>query len=283
MYAESTTTHAPSEAVSGVIAMRAKLLTEKSYSVPFSTTTFGIMENKYLKLYSSEYFLNVLQRYCFDKLDADGNRLPYDEIRTIILFAQIMLNLKGEIAPRFRPMRSPCKPGGGVDYPTEHILLSNDRQFIDLHWIYCQQLNANSIVGYKFLFDKSKPFDITLAENFVAKAGGYERKSNLLGLPEIQQFQLASLQSQNVKTRWKTIKGYCERNQSKLKDIFINPKSKYPREVINDSPDIHKSILITRGSPSDALKVFKLMTGKNQNVKNFQRYVKKLNNVGLII
>lgn len=283
MYAESSTTHASSESISELGTLSSIGITKKNYSFPFSATYLKNMNNKFLELYSSEAFLDVLQRFCFDKLDKDGNRLPYDEIRNYVMFAHIVLNLKGEIAPRFRPMRSPCKPGGGVDYPIEHNLVSNDRQFIDLHWIYCKQLNANAMTGYQYLFNKSKPFDIGRAESFASKAGTYERKSNLIGLEEVQQLQLLSLQSTVVKTRWKTISAYCERNQSKLKGIFTSPKAKYPAEVVKDSPNILKSILIARGSPSHALEIFKLMTGKNQNVKNFQRYVKKLKDYSLII
>lgn len=283
MYAESILTGSGPSLISVLTPAEDKAPKKGIYIFPYSSENLQSMRDQYLDTYSSEHYLSFLQKKCFDEVDEYGNRLSYIQIRKLVIFASIMLNLKGEIAPRFRPMRTPCKGGGRVDYPTEHILLSNDRQMIDLHWIYCQSLNANSIKGYQSLFDKFRPFDVVRAAVFSSKAGAAERKSNLLGLPEIQQFQLASLQSTQVKTRWKTINNYCERHQSQLKDLFTAPTARYPKDIIMAASDIHKSILIARGSPSNALKIYSLMTGKEQKLKNFERYVKKLNEAELII
>lgn len=283
MYAESTLTGSETPSISLITSPKDKSAKDSIYTFPFSANVLQRMQDLPLETYSSEDFINIIQKNCFEKMDEYGNRLPYDQIRNPTVFASIILNLKGEIAPRFRPMRTPCRGGGGVDYPVEHNLLSNDRQVIDLHWIYCQKLNANVIKGYQKLFDRFSPFDVQRAAIFASKAGSRNRQSNLLGLPEIQQFQLATLQSTQVKTRWKTINSYCERNQSKLKDLFTAPSARYPKDAVMASPDIHKSILIARGSPANALKIFTLMTGKEQKLKNFERYVNKLNEAGLII
>ena len=245
------------------------------YSFPFSHEDFCEMQDTYDD-YTSDKYIEDLQNFSYEKFDASGQRFTYEEIRRHVILFSIMLNLKGEIAPRFRPMRSPATPLKGLEYPAEHSMLSNDRQMIDLHWIYCKGLHANNIKGYNGLFNKSKPFDLMKASMFVNKAGGYVRKANLLGLPEFEQFQLASIQSTEVKTRSRTINNYCERHQSKLKDLFTGSMSKYKEETIRDIPDIHKAILIARGSPTYALKMYALMTGKTENIKNIQRYTQKL-------
>lgn len=232
---------------------------------------------------TSNSILEKLQESSFEKYDESGARIAYTDIRKYILTCSIMLNFKGEIAPRFRHMRKPIRPGVGRSYPIEHSLLSNDRQVIDLHWIQCQKLQANEINGYKGLFDVDKPFDFETASVFVNKAGSLARKSELLGLSELEQFQLASIESTAVKTRWNTIRSNCDKNQSALKDLFSSSRSRFSPEKLKHIPDIHKSILIARGSASNALKIFRLMTGLSEEYKTFQRHVTRFKEAKLLI
>jgi hypothetical protein len=255
---------------------------ETSYSFVFTNKQI-FMIKAILSANTSNYFLKKLQEYSFEKYDESGARIAYTDIRKYILTCSIMLNFKGEIAPRFRHMRKPIRPGIGRSYPIEHSLLSNDRQVIDLHWIQCQKLQANEINGYKGLFDVDKPFDFEKASVFVNKAGSLARKSELLGLSELEQFQLASIESTAVKTRWNTIRSNCDKNQSALKDLFSSSRSRFSPEKLKHIPDIHKSILIARGSASNALKIFRLMTGLSEEYKTFQRHVTRFKEAKLLI
>jgi hypothetical protein len=251
-----------------------------TYKFPFTQEQLLRLEKK-IDASTSEYYLTTIKELSFDSFDANGHKLPYSEIRKRVVLSSIMLNIKGEVAPRFRQMRSPA-PKIGAFYPPDQSLLSNDRQMIDLHWIYCQELNASNIPGYNGLFDITKPFDLIEATKFVNVAGTAERKSDLLGLPEFEQLQLTSMQSPKVKTRWQTIVKNCERNQSKIKDLFTGIHSKYKKETIKIVPDIYKAILIARGSPTHALKIFGLMTGRTEKIRNIARYVVKFKEAKLV-
>ena len=252
-----------------------------TYKFPFTQEQLLRMEKK-IDANTSEYYLTTMQELCFDSRDASGNPLPYCEIRKRVILSSIMLNIKGEIAPRFRPMRTPKKPKKGEPYPEDQNLLSNDRQIIDLLWIHRQGLFASDIKNFKGLFNCDKPFDIDKATKFVNKVGTKQLKAELIALPSIEQFQLASIQSADVKSRWERINQYCIRNQIKVKEFFTSTGSRYSVETIKSATDIYKSILIANGSATAAQKIYMLMTGKTINKKNFERYTKRLSSAGLV-
>lgn len=253
-----------------------------TYKFPFTQEQLLRMEKK-IDANTSEYYKSIMQEICFDMRDASGNYLPYPEIRERFLACSIMLNILGEIAPRFRPIRSPKQQKKGVPYPENEILLSNDLQIIDLDWIHRQGLYASDIVNCKGLFDSDKPFDIEKAAKFASKLGTKQLKAQLIALPPIEQFQLAAIQSKDVIGRWGRIKDKCLKNQIKVKEFFTKPGAKYKDETREFAGDIYKSILIADGSPTAAHKIFSLMTGTTTiTKKNFERYIKGLSFAGLL-
>lgn len=231
---------------------------------------------------SSEYYLTTMQALCFESRDSSGKYLPYCEIRKRFVACSIMLNIKGEIAPRFRPIRTPVQAKKGVPYPDGDRLLSNDLQIIDLDWIHRQGLYASDILNFKGLFNSDKAFDIEKATKFVSNVGEKQLKAQLIALPPIEQFQLAALQSKEVKGRWDRIKNKCLSNQIKVKEFFTKPRTRYDEETKKFAGDIYKSILIADGSPTVAYKIFSLMTGTIINKKKFERYIKGLSSAGLL-
>jgi hypothetical protein len=252
------------------------------YLFPVTNENISILEGK-VTFYSASEMIDKLQKLSYETYDELVIRKSYAEVRSHLCNLGIFLNLQGSIAPRFRPMRKPIRPGASRDYPIEHILLHNDRQVIDLHWIRCQKLNANHMIGYKDLFDFYKLFDFEKASLFAFKAGSKERKARLLGLSEFEQFQLAANETQEVKTRWKTITNYCDKNQSKIKDLFTRSSSRVSEEMLNELPNIHKALLIARGSPSKAGKIYSKITAKELSEKSFQRYANRFKEAKLII
>lgn len=247
-----------------------------TYKFPFTQEQLLRMEIK-IDANTSEYYKSIMQEICFDMRDASGNYLPYPEIRERFLACSIMLNILGEIAPRFRPIRIPQQCKKGVPYPDNEILLSNDLQIIDLNWIHRQGLYASDIVNCKGLFDSDKPFDIEKAAKFASKLGTKQLKAQLIALPPIEQFQLAALQSKDVISHWTRIKEKCFKNQIKVKEFFTKPGTKYKDEAKKYAGEIYKAILIGDGSPTAAHKIFCLMTGSNTiTKKNFERYINGL-------
>lgn len=252
------------------------------YKFPFNQDQLMRME-KHTKRNTSEYYKSTMQELCFDMRDASGNKLPYPEIRERFIECSIMLNILGEIAPRFRPIRTPEQRKKGVPYPENEKLLSNDLQVIDLEWIHRHGLYASDIINFKGLFNSDKAFDIEKATKFTNKVGSKQKKAESIALPPIEQFQLAAIQSKDVIGRWGRIKDKCLKNQIKVKEFFTKPGAKYKEETREFAGDIYKSILIADGSPTAAHKIFSLMTGTTTiTKKNFERYIKGLSFAGLL-
>ncbi len=230
----------------------------------------------------SNKLLEPITRLSYDKSVKTGERFGFLEVRNKLLILGIALNLIGVIAPRFRPMRTPPKIKPGTDYSTENILLSNDRQVIDLHWIHCKRMRVSIIKGYQKLFDPYTPFDWIRASEFVSKAGAFKRKADLLSLSEIDEIQLAAICTQSTKTRYKTIQGLVDKNTIKIRDLTSDPKCKMAEDIKWHLPLIYEALLIGRGSPSKAVLAYKFKTGIDIPSKNISRYAQTLKEAGIL-
>lgn len=252
------------------------------YKFPFNQDQLMRME-KHIKRNTSEYYKSIMQKLCFDMRDTSGNYLPYPEIRERFVACSIMLNILGEIAPRFRPIRTPKQQKKGEPYPENEKILSNDLQVIDLEWIHRHGLYASDTLNFKGLFNRDKAFDIEKATEFTNKVGLKQTKAESIALSPIEQFQLAALQSKDVISRWGRIKNKCLKNQIKVKEFFTKPGTKYKDETKKFAVEIYKAILIADGLPTVAHKIFCLMTGSTTiTKKNFERYINGLSLASLL-
>jgi hypothetical protein len=125
----------------------------------------------------------------------------YDSIRVQILQLSFLLNFRTKVAPRFRALPSP--PFKGLS--DSEILLSQDRQFVDLHWLLCR--GHRKIVSsdtFADLFQNESKF-CELAGPFTCENWTTETKINALQISPNTQWQLASLQSAGIRDRWRII------------------------------------------------------------------------------
>lgn len=133
---------------------------------------------------------------------SNGRLRPYGEIRTQICALSIALDHRGELAPRFRDLRRPPPKPQNID----EINLSRDRQFIDIHWLYSTEQRRHSGRGqHKFhqniYFRKN--FTIDFAEGFAQTPESMHDKATWLGLPDHIAFQLAAIQTNAIREKYR--------------------------------------------------------------------------------
>ncbi|MDY7566283.1 hypothetical protein RGU44_14680 [Pseudomonas sp. 5C2] len=118
-----------------------------------------------------------------------------------MLQLSFLLNLDRKIAPRYRPLPSPPFA------PTNHgeVLMGRDRQFVDLHWLFCRGHEAVvSSKIYEKLFSDEEIF-LALAGRFCSETWHGGTKINALNISDATQWQLACLQSEKIRNRWRVI------------------------------------------------------------------------------
>ena len=126
---------------------------------------------------------------------------PYSEIRTEVCAISIELNRRRRLAPRFREMRRPPKRVATSD----DRLLSLDRQLIDLHWLHCngwRQIVLCDRLHFRPLLRRKK-FKVNLAEMFAEVPASANEKANWLMLPDEVAFQLAAIQTDRIRERFR--------------------------------------------------------------------------------
>lgn len=79
--------------------------------------------------------LDALERLSFYRDRIVGLPLPYGEIRTWWCLINLRLSELGLDCPGFRPNRRVSRRDGNA-YTGDDTLLTNDRQMIDLHWLW---------------------------------------------------------------------------------------------------------------------------------------------------
>lgn len=223
----------------------------------------------------STTLIRLLREISFDKTDPDGSRCSYNEVRSRVCLLNALLNVKGEIAPAYRDMRSPAKRSKDA-YSQDNHLISNDRQVLDLHWVHCQGWNTEVIPGHQKMQDKSQPFKWSLASKFVNVAGSTTRKADFLGLTEMEEMQLCTMVSQKTRTRKQTVQNKWKQHIRDVKTSLAAPRSRYSDEMIDSMPEIYQAILIGRGNGSSACEAYAFMTGKTIPRKTMARCIDRL-------
>ena len=127
--------------------------------------------------------------------------VPYAEVRSEVCAISLELNLRGKLAPRFREFRRPPRKPTTPD----EIALSLDRQFIDLHWLHSTGWNRiihsdrwqlNNVL-------KMKTFDAWKAAMFASVPLSANEKASWLALPNNIAFQLAAIQTDAIRWRFR--------------------------------------------------------------------------------
>lgn len=121
----------------------------------------------------------------------------YLDVRDVVVPISLALNCLRCIAPRFR--RLPSVPHRTLS--AEQVLLGQDKQFIDLHWMKCS--------GFRKTVDSKHFESLFLGADFASLADGFVRvnwkistKIDALKLSENVQWELSSYQSAAHRDKW---------------------------------------------------------------------------------
>ncbi|KVE59126.1 hypothetical protein [Burkholderia vietnamiensis] len=123
--------------------------------------------------------------------------------RVRICQLSLALNRQGKIAPRFRPLPKPahvCATGS----PDE--VLARDRQVIDFHWLHEREHRyvIDTELDFQELFT-AESFDFKGAANFASAKWTSERKLKALGIDVATAAELAAIQSDATREKWKRL------------------------------------------------------------------------------
>lgn len=186
----------------------------------------------------------------YGKYEKLGNRC---EVRAI---AHIVLNERG-IAPEFRDAKS------GVTHRAkdfiDEIEESNDRQVIDLHWLYLHHRNEISPSDWNMPFFTKGSFDFNWASEFVSNARFTNEKIRRLGISIKIQKLLLVLREQEVLTIQKNVRS----KTADVREVLINkinePKSRLSKKGLEATCAAFRCLLLADGSPSDAIEYWRKM------------------------
>ena len=127
--------------------------------------------------------------------------LGYATIRDEFCAIHVEMNMRQQHAPRFRPTHR-LKHELFTD---EERIEGLDRQVIDLHWIaHSSNKPVAPANNYPTIFN-NKPFDLTAAERFAQETWSPGSKATHLRLTEEMQWQLAIIQTAEIRKAWALI------------------------------------------------------------------------------
>lgn len=169
----------------------------------FPETAFGELTNSDEKLF--ETYCKIVERGRVIE-SATSRRTEYSNpnFRQIFCRAAIALNQRQLLAPAARPQIA-------ISYNAAKLLdaeklISNDRQVIDLHWLWRNGYQQARCTGpaYRSIFDPNK-FDVERAWAFVSRVGTTKLKVEKLALGIGEQLRLASLRGPAARSESKAI------------------------------------------------------------------------------
>ncbi len=231
---------------------------------------------------TSKELLISIGQLSHERRDTEGSRCSYFDVRDELCAIGSMLNERGDYAPRVRGMRVPVSHTRCTPYPLEQQTLSNDRQILDLHWIYRQRMLTVDVPGFDGMLDPGLPFDLAKAANFVQRVGAAEKKAELLGLTEYVQLQLAAIQTKSASDRWRTIRESMQKNRSKIFAHANAPSSRLPADATHRLPDIYLALRVARGSPSIGADAYRWLTAHDIGSKEMSKRLRWLRSIGVI-
>jgi hypothetical protein len=258
------------EAHSGKGGVNENSATNK-YSFYHIESSYLLLRRK-LEKFSEKQLLQVLgvasDRRCdFDSFEKFGTR------REFRVTAHILLNERG-VAPEFRDAKS------GVTHNAKHFpdeaQESNDRQVIDLHWLYLKHRDAiKPKPVIKGLFD-AEQFNFDEASSFISAGGRVSTKINNLGIPTRVQKLLLTLRDEEVYKRQKFIRAKTDKVKQILMDRIHEPSSRLPEEVLESMCAAFRCLLMADGSPLDAAVFWQLLPSylRQQGPKNILPWLK---------
>lgn len=183
-------------------------------------------------------------------LTSPTTSVRYMQHRVEISQLGLALNRRGKIAPRFRPLPKPahtCAAGG----PDE--VLARDRQVIDCHWLHERghRYVIDTELDFRELFT-GESFDFKGAAEFARAKWTGERKLQALGIDDVLAAELAALQTDTIREKWKRI----DRSKAAWRSALNNAtrRQRNVRSHIDDWIDVRVAMeLIGLDAPAHEL------------------------------
>jgi len=213
----------------------------------------------------------VLERLSFYRDRATGRGLQYSEIRIWWCLINLRLNELGYCTPGFRPNRRVVR---GSAYTGEDTLLTNDRQMIDLHWLWQSGAAVLPKPKHRALFNSVYPetgaeyFPWHLAERFVGLVGSIDKKLEDLKLHEDDQLPLMALCRDVVKKRREDMVNRGETLRGALMRRASRPRSRLNRGAISEWVKDYVALRVADGKPGDAVHERQRLFGQSFNARH---------------
>ena len=215
----------------------------------------------------------ILETLSFHREPGLGLPLSYGDIRVWWCLINVRLNELGLDFPAFRPNRRPAKPAGG--YTGDDTLLTNDRQLIDLHWLWHSGSPVTPKPKHRTIFDTrphpetgAEAFDWELAAHFVGRVGAVKTKLEDLKLHEDEQFPLMALRSDAVKQRQADILKRCAELEGVLRRQAARRNSRLDPVTIPDWIQDYVALRLAEGSPTEAVNERVRLFGESFDVRH---------------
>lgn len=178
---------------------------EDLYLEPYSFPREAFEESHYAEEFASLTTMGlaeILGDLSYER--SNGKLRPYGEVREKICAISIELNRRGKLAPRFRDVRRPPRTPRTID----DVNLSRDRQVFDIHWLYASGQREHAKRGqHKFHQNVhfKKEFTIDFAEAFAQTPISTHEKATWLCLPDHIAFQLAAIQTNAIREKYRVV------------------------------------------------------------------------------
>lgn len=224
------------------------------YSFCNTSARYSLIKRK-LETASDSCLLSILQVAS----DRTSNFEIYTKVssrREVRAIAHIILNERG-IAPEFRDAKSGVTHKA-KDFPDE-VQESNDRQIIDLHWLFLHHRNQINPTDWNKPMFNGECFDFDEASRFVSNARFVTLKIKRLGIPIKIQKLLLALREQDILTIQKKVRSKTADVREMLINKINEPKSRLPKEKLETICAASRCLLLANGSPSDAIEYWRKM------------------------
>lgn len=228
---------------------------------------------------NSAALLGMLEKlsHGLDKLA--GDRKPYSEIRHFVCAISLLLNERQHCPPRFRLLRKLPQTRPGRTLSDDEKMLSNDRQVIDLHWLW-RTNQGNPKKNWRDVL-KTERFNFTLASKFVAKVGSHKNKISELNLLDVEMLQLAALQGDSIRKRWKDIELGADKANPALRAWKDSPRSRN-EDTLDELVDQYKVLKIAHPDFAMAARLYDWVRQKKMTVKTLSRRWEKFLELKLV-
>lgn len=270
---EKTTAHSVS-ALTTVVTEAVESSAPVSYRFPYDDPIV-LDEIKRLDAIPTPQLIEYLR----DISVKNGKYEPYSVIRPLVCATSLVLNGRRHCPPRFRQLRSLRKAPRGTVRDAEESMLSNDRQVIDVHWLWSTKQGRPTAKWRDLL--KAERFNFLRTSEFVAVVGKRENKVKELKLTEWEMFQLTTIQTEAVRNTCRHVMVRADDVERNLEE-WVEDRQSRIRQTVDELKAQFIAVSLAHGDHHRAAALYALMTQKETTAKDMQRRREKFIKLGLI-